>query len=254
MRREQPTTRRAARPQPRRPLPSPRVTSGRLCAQQALKLPPVCRENYAPAASRLLRACCAGGDCSACAQRAWLPAGSALACHLVRHPLGSYCWPDLSQTGTQDGESARSERQAHVRLMIDLSLEGSRQKGSIIKWSSRGLPVAFKFIAEFKCRIFGVFPRAVRPPINRSGRVWPRSRPTRRRGHDTAARSARRPSWHLWPRAQPTRTPLGLSICARAADRGSAASEWAASARYRVRPAGAAGRFCSISTLRSYFP
>ena len=82
-------------------------------------------------------------------------------------------------------------------------------------------------------RIFGVLPRAVRPPINRSGRVWPRSRPTRRRGHDAAARSARRPSWHLWLRAQPARTPLGLSICARAADRGSAASEWAASARYR---------------------
>ena len=72
MRREQPTTRRAARPEPRRPLPSPRVTSGRLCAQQALKLPPVCRENYAPAASRLLRACCAGADYNACAQRAWL--------------------------------------------------------------------------------------------------------------------------------------------------------------------------------------
>ena len=50
-----------------------------------------------------------------------VPAGSALACRLVRHPLGSYCWPDLSQTGTQDGESARSERQAHVRLMIDRS-------------------------------------------------------------------------------------------------------------------------------------
>ena len=83
-------------------------------------------------------------------------------------------------------------------------------------------------------RIFGVFPRAVRPPINRSGRVWPRSRPTRRRGHDAAARSAQRPSWHLWLRAQPTRTPLGLSICARAADRGSAASEWAAAVPCRV--------------------
>ena len=85
-------------------------------------------------------------------------------------------------------------------------------------------------------RIFGVLPRAVRPPINRSGRVWPRSRPTRRRGHDAAARSAQRPSWHLWLRAQPTRTPLGLSICARAADRGSAASEWAAIRATEERP------------------
>ena len=76
-------------------------------------------------------------------------------------------------------------------------------------------------------RIFGVFPRAVRPPVNRSGRVWPRSRPTRCRGHDAATRSAQKPSWHMWLRAQPARTPLGLSICARAADRRSAASEWA---------------------------
>ena len=103
MRREQPTTRRAARPEPRRPLPSPRVTSGRLCAQQALKLPPVCRENYAAAASRLLCACCAGVDCSAYAQARMASEVS----RTVRPFIGTIGAAFRRRSGASEGTGAR---------------------------------------------------------------------------------------------------------------------------------------------------
>eukprot|EP01046_Picozoa_sp_COSAG06_P024879 COSAG06_NODE_2056_length_7720_cov_5.135678_1_plen_172_part_00 len=124
MRREQPTTRRAARPQPRRPLPSPRVTSGRLCAQQALKLPPVCRENYAAAASRLLHACCAGADCSVCAQRAWLrrcgegPAGGGLGERA--RTAGRFWWPPSrrNEAGQEHGALSGAPANTRTRQLI----------------------------------------------------------------------------------------------------------------------------------------
>ena len=91
MQRVQPTTWSAGRPEPRRPLPSPRVTFGRPCAQQVLKLRPLCIENY----GRLRGGCWQAAAltlAAACVGRAYGLGSVADGCCIHRHPQAGL-WP-----------------------------------------------------------------------------------------------------------------------------------------------------------------